>query len=114
MRISDWSSDVCSSDLHGRLIAATTIAGGAGLGAGGFRTETQAVCGVEPSQAAAAGADGVYVHHRRADLIAGNEAFRPDERPALARKSRVEGQEVAVRVGLGGRRFIKKKKKKKE
>src|SRR3546814_2727442 len=89
MRISDWSSDVCSSDLHGRLIAATTIAGGAGLGAGGFRTDTQAVCGVEPSQAAAAGADGVYVHHRRADLIAGNEAFRPDERPALADEGNV-------------------------
>src|SRR3546814_5498826 len=38
MRISDWSSDVCSSDLGGRVVAAragSTAGGGAGAGCAG-------------------------------------------------------------------------------
>src|SRR3546814_21155280 len=68
MRISDWSSDVCSSDLPTRRD--------------------------QPS--------------RPARGRAGRPA--PTPRRAADRKSVVEGKSVSVRVDLGGRRIIKKKK----
>src|SRR3546814_18840301 len=85
MRISDWSSDVCSSDLgvYRRLFA--------GLGLLDHIVHHAFHHGGE---AAALGAGG------------GSQAF------ALAhvqnRKSVVEGKRVSVRVDIGGRRTIKK------
>src|SRR3546814_20968404 len=72
MRISDWSSDVCSSDLEG--------------------TNFKHV---------------VAPHHRRSDRVAGGRSVRL----AVDRKSVVSGKSVAVRVDLGGRRIIKKKRR---
>src|SRR3546814_14496285 len=73
MRISDWSSDVCSSDLQSKGLAlrpqVTTASVIACCCAGSFA------------------------------------ATKPRDR-----KSVVEGQSVSVRVDLGGRRIIKKKK----
>src|SRR3546814_16932642 len=84
MRISDWSSDVCSSDLllpdraDGRGGAAHQAAVRPALcrGGGDRRRADDALCAV-----------------RRQD-----------------RKSVVSGKSVSVRVDLGGRRIIKKKK----
>src|SRR3546814_15894143 len=92
MRISDWSSDVCSSDLLGqpgrrgpgtpvRLRARSRRA------AGWRRLQTR------PGR----GAGGGAVHLDRSG------------RREQDRKSVVEGKGVSVRVDLGGRRIIKKK-----
>src|SRR3546814_19757534 len=82
MRISDWSSDVCSSDLCCR-----------------GRCSTRLLRGVGERRI---GVDGV--------VDAGSVAHVPRRRfPAPDRKSVVSGKSVSVRVDLGGRRVIKKK-----
>src|SRR3546814_18337947 len=106
MRISDWSSDVCSSDLignRGRQIykggvnvpigdhAAARIFGGWGKFDGTIKNErTGNYIG---------GYDGNYAYGI-------NVLVEPTE----DRKSVVLGKSVAVRVDLCGRRIIKKKK----
>src|SRR3546814_11644259 len=100
MRISDWSSDVCSSDLfldaHHQLCARVLL----------FRRE-----------------DGKIEYRRNRyrampDIAAQVMAGTPDTTrghgisitlSAIDRKSGVSGKSVAVRVDLGGRRSIKKK-----
>src|SRR3546814_19516659 len=94
MRISDWSSDVCSSDL--RPPPSPACAGPRLQGRRG------------PAHAGDGGGLVARRHHRqchRAGLL-------PD-RPDRDRKSAVEGKRGSVRVDLGGRRTIKKKKNKK-
>src|SRR3546814_5543975 len=81
MRISDWSSDVCSSDL-----AFKVILGEAPFGPGG---------------------DGPGV-------IASRFAAGRQRDGGRDRKSVVWGKSVSVRVDLGGRRIIKKKKQQKQ
>src|SRR3546814_14039646 len=112
MRISDWSSDVCSSDLHCRVgpggpAGGTSAGGGAGLPGG--RT-------ARADRRRQARGDRRHADRRpqRPDNLAGgrrNLAFtvRP-ERPAADRQSGVEGKSVSVRLDLGGRRVLKKKK----
>src|SRR3546814_12583976 len=100
MRISDWSSDVCSSDLlgvtrrvpdntpmvtfeHGQYSVPSTLLG-----------------------------QSVWIrHHGGTDeiVICALDDGGPTE-VARARKSVVEGKGVSVRVDLGGRRILKKKK----
>src|SRR3546814_16398491 len=85
MRISDWSSDVCSSDLgHQRH-----------PGRRSRRTQAR--------------------HGGRRPRPLPDRRYRARRRriPRIAadRKSVVEGKSVSVRVDLGGRRIIKKKKK---
>src|SRR3546814_11734723 len=79
VRISDWSSDVCSSDLPDR---------------GGRRAGTRAAVGraARPRPAA---------RRRRAERGPGD--------PAGDRKSVVEGKSVSVSVDIGGRRISRKK-----
>src|SRR3546814_13592463 len=106
MRISDWSSDVCSSDLaarhgfvracRGRLSGDAPVAQGPsdaipapGL-RGGRRAELRPDCGGEERDAGEAGRRG-----------------------AGDRKSVGEGKGVSVRVDLSGGRRIKKKKRSK-
>src|SRR3546814_11382025 len=112
MRISDWSSDVCSSDLAG---ADPQRAGGIESGALGESRDRDM-----PRR--------LGLGHRR---FATGEDFRriggEDLRRALAveaaepqegavegedRKSDVSGKSVSVRVALGGRSILKKKTKK--
>src|SRR3546814_20553166 len=104
MRISDWSSDVCSSDLaigiqwfwsyeypdNGDLqITANMLKEKDQVPAGDrYRTD----------------ADGPRL------LAADNRVVLPVGVPIRDRKSVGEGQSVAVRVSLGGRRIHKKKK----
>src|SRR3546814_5237238 len=82
MRISDWSSDVCSSDLpcRGR--------------AGGDAARAGTVRQARPD----------------ADALAQRRQRRQGtgRRPRADRKSVVEGKGVSVRVERGGRRIIKK------
>src|SRR3546814_18244227 len=105
MRISDWSSDVCSSDL-----AAAPPPEGSRRGPL-TRAERQ------PAQA-----DRRYRRqgHRHAELPRRRHhrvplrewrilLHRDEHPPAGDRKSVVEGESVSVRVDLGGRRIIKKK-----
>src|SRR3546814_11367170 len=124
MRISDWSSDVCSSDL--RLVLDGRVDG----------VERQLLVRIERGQIVEIDA----VPHRfgiveidldqlgqrkitlavarRANLaldgVAGAQAIFADlvRRHVKDRKSVVEGKSVSVRVDLGGRRILKKKKKK--
>src|SRR3546814_11659877 len=88
MRISDWSSDVCSSDL------------------------------VSLPHTCAASCSGASVMRRSATPFTqwlpaspggGGAPARRDCPPVRDRKSVVSGKSVSVRVDLGGRRIIKKK-----
>src|SRR3546814_12763978 len=143
MRISDWSSDVCSSDLHrkspkGACLNYRARIGGADHGRHqGADRPREATAWNESSNRGSCRADlyswcrqqsrlSVYLSGGRDDLqwdrpspLRHNGcAFRPVERPAdrrtarhADRKSVVKGKSVSVRVDLGGRRIIKKKKK---
>src|SRR3546814_21065589 len=111
MRISDWSSDVCSSDLLSALelaraglldvlasdyvpvslLAATLCLAEAGIGI----TLPQAVRMASLNAARAAGPDD------RGEIAPGKRD----------RKSAVEGKSVSVRVDLGGPSILTKKKK---
>src|SRR3546814_14284115 len=110
MRISDWSSDVCSSDLHPRRLA----------------RDQRLIMEVADHQ----GLDQLRLGDRRLDAddrLVGEDrgslrhgvdvAGEPPGGEALDglrrdRKSVVAGKSVSVRVDLGGRRIIKKKKNK--
>src|SRR3546814_13643877 len=94
MRISDWSSDVCSSDLLGGHIAHRRL----GLRFGATHDQAALARCLQPAAELAGDAEIV-------DRSAAHAIEYPD------RKSVVSGKSVSVRVDLGGRRIIKKKKK---
>src|SRR3546814_11319663 len=99
MRISDWSSDVCSSDLA--PVIAPQPADGAGLFAQlafGHRDHRHLRNGGMAQQR--------RLHLGRVDVeSAANDLVLED------RKSVVSGKGVSVRVALGGRRSFKQRKK---
>src|SRR3546814_19153440 len=100
MRISDWSSDVCSSDLHPHTIARRVQPQGDAPGTG-VAAELQRHLPARKTQAA------------RRIQSQGHESLYPGGVAAgkrADRKSVVEGKSVSVSVDLGGRRIIKKKK----
>src|SRR3546814_12697437 len=107
MRISDWSSDVCSSDLGGLarqvvLDHAQPLLGVRGVVVGNHRREQAGVVRV------LAGADADPALPLRVGQVLVGEGVELD------RKSVVEGKGVSVRVDLGGPRIIKKKKNNKK
>src|SRR3546814_13113312 len=109
MRISDWSSDVCSSDLRGPADV------DARRQERWRRRLWEVACG--PTWASPAHALGSWLtsalHQVGPALLAPPIAVAADvDDPAVVqgRKRVVSGKSVAVRVGLGGRRLIKKKK----
>src|SRR3546814_17309817 len=93
MRISDWSSDVCSSDLRCHR------AGPVGNIDQGDLRLVPVVGDARDKLPFHVVSDLVLVHHQRARQAV---AHRVD------RKSVVYGKSVSVRVDLGGRGFIKK------
>src|SRR3546814_12461463 len=113
MRISDWSADVCSSDLSAlnRLH-------------GGFDIDHHAL--LQPARRMGTDSHdfqltiGGHLTHQRHHL-GGADVQADDHLAALHarhvfhqdRKSVVKGKSVSVRVDLGGPRSIKKKTKKK-
>src|SRR3546814_13116495 len=97
MRISDWSSDVCSSDLLDEYLQCREIAG-----IGDIEMTVVLGMGIE---------DGV-VFPFFLGLVFPVGVHRQAERilPPEIRKRVVSGKSVSVRVALGGRRIIKKNK----
>src|SRR3546814_11801630 len=111
MRISDWSSDVCSSDLQRAVVGrqprrASNRLQPQQLGEGRFHQRVDVV------------AIGDLQAGGRAEILeqqeAGFDVARQDARHTHVagfqqdRKSVVSGKSVSVRVDLGGRRIIKK------
>src|SRR3546814_12835418 len=111
MRISDWSSDVCSSDLveFGQLgrpfPGFRRVDGRKTRRTDRFEERQRIVAQVDDFGLDIVAAGGRDHPHRQLHAAAG--ADRPADR-----KSVVEGKSVSVRVDLGGRRIIKKKKNK--
>src|SRR3546814_19572679 len=104
LRISDWSSDVCSSDLghsHGML---------------GHDHKRPLDILAEARQQLAR-YPGIRLVNERADSISGEiddfSVLSDDGESLGVRKSVVAGKRVSVRVDLSGRRIIKKKQNKK-
>src|SRR3546814_11140820 len=92
MRISDWSSDVCSSDLlllESGLLRLQPL--NFGVAGGDIRSDIRMDARESPIRT-------------RADIAARNLNLAP-----IDRKSAVSGKRVSVRVDLGGRRILKKK-----
>src|SRR3546814_13403281 len=94
MRISDWSSDVCSSDLGG-LAGAREAEEDRGVACWAYVRRA-----VHREHVAIRQQVVENREHRLLDLARIDGADR---------KSVVEGKSVSVRVDLGGRRIIKKK-----
>src|SRR3546814_17475534 len=123
MRISDWSSDVCSSDLRFLRRAGTV-------------TMTQECCSPSHSTSKPSALKAATMRSAEplpwlkytlssvtsrllqpvlltmADLPSSAQRSAPPWPPKLDRKRVVSGKRVSVRVDLGGRRNIKKKTKK--
>src|SRR3546814_19387735 len=108
MRISDWSSDVCSSDLG--LHRRPGEDGETGLPDCRTQGTSPAGPGATPGTAAR---PGNRRRHRdeRASLLVFPRPWRRSGRTPADRKSVVWGKSVSVRVTLGVRVIIKKKKK---
>src|SRR3546814_15842983 len=98
MRISDWSSDVCSSDLAG---SAVTTAGSLS------DTAMQPTCGLATS-AATTRPSIVRPATDARHLWATPAACETGYCGPRDRKSVVEGKRVSVRVDRGGRRITEK------
>src|SRR3546814_14095078 len=88
MRISDWSSDVCSSDLRGAHIQASA-------------RHRAAEC--RHCRRADEARPGCWCERRDQAGLSQLKWLPPGDR-----KSVVEGTSVSVRVDLGGRRIIQK------
>src|SRR3546814_7475343 len=99
MRISDWSADVCSSDLFGGgdQAALRMVPADQGLVTGNGPGLQRTLRLVQQPQFA--------VGHGMGQVV-GQLAAGPG---ALDRKSVAEGTSVSVRVDTGGRRLIEKK-----
>src|SRR3546814_21172697 len=117
MRSSDWSSDVCSSDLpesHRAARGASTVEGRRRLSSVG-RPLSILELEIRDENARLVPAGTVGEIWVRGDQVSGEYAGRKvigDDGwfPTNDRKSVVSGKSVSVRVDLGGRRIIKKKK----
>src|SRR3546814_14543784 len=101
MRISDWSSDVCSSDL------VRALPDGAQLCVGTRALPGSMLARMQIGDGALSFSDSDLCF-RLAETVAFFSEFRED------RKSDVSGTSVSVRVDLGGGRILKKKIKNRE
>src|SRR3546814_18347673 len=99
MRISDWSSDVCSSDLRP-----------------GWRAKPGCIFKARSGEKGKEPRDVDADRHRRARRPCGRRRRQPARHisqqflHAADRKRVVEGKSVSVRVDFGGRRISKKNK----
>src|SRR3546814_18058428 len=98
MRMSDWSSDVCSSDLANALLAPQSIAL---IGASSDPKKNTSRPLRFMQQHGYTGA--IYPINPSSTEILGVKAY-----PSVDRKSVVQGKSVSVRVDLGGRRILNK------
>src|SRR3546814_11335867 len=104
MRISDWSSDVCSSDLDPRELAGEQQFGV-------DRRQPVYAPGQVRQHLAAALERRLHLPHWPLPFPfrVPQASQNCDAHPLHDRKSVVAGKSVSVRVDLGGRRIIKKK-----
>src|SRR3546814_20269133 len=100
MRISDWSSDVCSSDIAAFTAKFTDIQ----LQATGI-TAASGLPGVDSTNAPSNTALSINAGSARAKGVEVDGIVSPTR----DRKSVVEGKSVAGRVDIGGRRINKKR-----
>src|SRR3546814_16369221 len=100
MRISDWSSDVCSSDRRGK----------------GERGEIDMRGQVDLARLREGVGEAMRLHRLQRVACGGAAIAIVDrqQRAAIDRQRVVEGKSVSVRVDLGGSSIIKKKKNKKK
>src|SRR3546814_20963251 len=91
MRISDWSSDVCSSDLST------------------MESSTSLEMDIEPKTKV----ESIQEHIETVQVPEADIQLADSNLNTVDRKSVVTGKSVSVSVDLGGRCVIKKKKKKK-
>src|SRR3546814_19946757 len=113
MRISDWSSDVCSSDLRHPLVVAVLLAWILAV-----TNEHDPLLHIVVAPADTA---DLLLAHRAGEREAHDAAHRDEQiavvvevveqAPDLERKSVVAGKRVGGRVDVGGGRLIKKKKR---
>src|SRR3546814_14122879 len=116
MRISDWSSDVCSSDLQQRARRVAIAEGGdagdvrRGGAKGGDGGGNVGAARLETAVATVAVADTAAVETQDGRACRGDPLA--EHRPAAVRdrKSVLEGTRVGVRVDRGGLRQIQNKK----
>src|SRR3546814_13074625 len=113
MRISDWSSDVCSSDRTGGSNCRSNDLSSrtCGRGTSAWRNGL----GSAPTSWSACREGGRFLRHRRRLGRRARRSHRGGSRGkgcTGARKSVVSGKSVSVYVEHGGGRVIKKKKKK--
>src|SRR3546814_17379199 len=104
MRISDWSSDVCSSDLPRRLADPDPV--GIEVEEGQEQLDRRAVGEIE-QHGDRRQEDEDEQQRRRPALHPRRHPGRGHDRHD--RKSVVKGKSVSVRVALGGRRIFKNK-----
>src|SRR3546814_12634564 len=114
MRISDWSSDVCSSDLKADGPHPNPSPKGEGLESPAI-SHIHALTLASAAKSAKAARALKPAHSRTASWQMLPSSDRNGATRARARRSEsvVEGKSVSVRVDLGGRRIIKKKKTRK-
>src|SRR3546814_998762 len=98
MRISDWSSDVCSSALLGTNHLSPA--------ASALLTQVASAVSALPNPVAMRGHTDSRPYNPRPGTAPGMNNWILSTQH---RKSAVEGKRVSLRVGLGGRRFSKKK-----
>src|SRR3546814_2638068 len=100
MRISDWSSDVCSSDLHSGSKATMTVrVDGSGRA-------------VHDGPQVEIGGNERYISVSRAEfkkIVRGEGRIEPLQERLPRSEERRVGKECVIRVDLGGRRIIKQK-----
>src|SRR3546814_14728320 len=120
MRISDWSSDVCSSDLRRRAHRSRQPGAGFPVSLRSRATDRPQAVRRDPRTRRYAGRIVSAPRRGIARRAAVRDAFAvPQGRLAAMppragdRKSGVQGKSVSVRVDLGGRRILKKKKQNK-
>src|SRR3546814_12158897 len=104
MRISDWSSDVCSSDLE--AVHVTRLALGQGL----VGTIAEDVDVLNLAELAIFDRRNLYDPAVVEEAGLAYYGIGRGRSLQVDRKSVVWGKSVSVRVDLGGRRIIKKKK----
>src|SRR3546814_17596846 len=113
MRISDWSSDVCSSDLEsiapmGRSHGLVGGAGGVRLYGQTFGGAPRSGCFIRPMQNRwQVGASMIHQRLRNSLFLAPSASRRAASESRSNRTSFVEVKGLQDRVGLGGRGFIK-------
>src|SRR3546814_12010281 len=114
MRISDWSSDVCSSDLRVEVIAHQLhiLLIALVVGVTELRLLDLLATHLGNHRVTATAIERIDAPERKRDSQQGND--EPSHESGRDRKSVGEGKRVSVRVDLGGRGSIKKTKRKQQ